>query len=261
VLGYGVERVEMRRYYKEHTSEFDRPAQLTWREIRVNIENGQTKAAEEKAAALLKKVDSGSDFATVAKQESKGPTADQGGLWETSPGSFAMPEINKALEVMQPGQISNLIVTAQAVHILKLESSREAGPARFDEVQTVIQNKLRDEKLAQASVGFVKDLHRQAVIRTIFDDMPALQMPGMPADGQVQRTNAAATPVTPAPLAQPQSPSLPSPQTQASSPVHAGLPHTLSDKPVKEDLPPTLAPAGVVPPRGVMSGPSAPSPL
>jgi len=255
-----VSLVEMRRYYNEHTSEFDRPAQLTWREIRVPIENGQTKAAEEKAAALLKKVDSGSDFATVAKQESKGPTADQGGLWETSPGSFAMPEINKALEVLQPGQISNIIVTSQAVHILKLESSREAGPARFDEVQTVIQNKLREEKLAQASVGFVKDLRRQAVIRTIFDDMPQLQLPGTPADGQVQRTNAAAiSTAPPAPLAQPQSPLLASPQTQASGRSESS--HSGMEKPNKEDLPPALAPAGVVPPRGVMSGPSAPSPL
>ena len=270
-----VSLVEMRRYYKEHMAEFDRPAQLTWREIRVPIENGQTKTAEEKAAALLKKVDTHSDFATVAKQESKGPTADQGGLWETSPGSFAMPEINKALEVLQPGQISNLIVTAQAVHILKLESSRAAGPARFDEVQTVIQNKLREEKLGQASIGFVQELRRQAVIRTIFDDQPQLQLPGTPADGQVQRTNGA-SPAHGQPLAQPQT--APSPQAQPSGQSAPGettaqpgaggaarhkfgLGSGRSPGSDSDDIPPALAPAGKVPPRGMMSGPSGPSPL
>lgn len=276
-----VSLVEMRRYYNNHMAEFDRPAQLTWREIRVPVESGDKNAAEQKMLAILKKIQSGSDFATLAKQEGKGPTADQGGLWETSPGGFALPEINKALETLQQGQVSGVIMTAQAAHIIRLETRREAGPARFDEVQTEIQTKLRNEKLAEASIGFVSDLRKNTVVTTIFDSMPQLQIPGSPADKQVQKVNAAsATFVGTSPqtktqpsaqTAQPSAQTLPSGLGDASSSGSstsgsASSKHLLrgngsSTADDKDDPPPALAPSGPKPQRGVMSGTSAPSPL
>ena len=270
-----VSLVDMRRYYNTHLTEFDRPAQLTWREIRIPIEAGNKQAAEEKAKSILQQVQANQDFATLAKTAGKGPTADQGGLWETSPGGFALQEINQALASLKPGQVAGPIGTEQAFHIVKLETSREAGPARFDEVQTDIQNKLRNEKLGEASMGFVKDLRKQAVVVTIFDSLPQMAMPG--SDNQVQKTNtlnSPASPLAPTPavvnptLQQPSgTPSAQSvPQESAggsssSSGLHGKLGSPHASPVLSEDIPSTLAPAGPTPTRGIMAGPSGPSPL
>jgi len=266
-----VSLVDMRRYYNTHLTEFDRPAQLTWREIRIPVEAGNKPAAEEKAKSVLQQVQSGQDFAALAKTSGKGPTADQGGLWETSPGGFALTEINQALGTLKPGQVAGPIATEQAFHIIKLETSREAGPARFDEVQTDIQNKLRNEKLGEASMGFVKDLRKQAVVVTIFDSLPQIGLPG--SDNQVQKTNSlnspasalAPTPAAVSPTLQ-QQPGTPSAQSApegsgGSSPLHGKLGSPHGSPVLSEDIPSTLAPAGPTPTRGIMAGPSGPSPL
>ena len=261
-----VSLVEMRRYYNSHLTDFDRPAQLTWREIRIPIEGGNKLAADDKAKTILQQVQSGQDFASLAKTLGKGPTADQGGLWETSPGGFALPEINQALASLKPGQISGLIVTEQSFHLIKLESNREAGPARFDEVQTDIQNSLRNEKLTQASMGFVKDLRKQTVIVTIFDGFP--QLPGPGSDSNVQKANASTPPPaelstqstqSPSPQSQPQEQAAPPQNNTTTGHGNLGLPHTVPLR--SDDIPSTLAPSGPVPARGTMSGPSGPSPL
>jgi parvulin-like peptidyl-prolyl isomerase len=252
-----VSLVDMRRYYNTHLTEFDRPAQLTWREIRIPIEAGNKQAAEEKAKSVLQQVQANQDFATLAKTAGKGPTADQGGLWETSPGGFALQEINQALASLKPGQVAGPIGTEQAFHIVKLETSREAGPARFDEVQTDIQNKLRNEKLGEASMGFVKDLRKQAVVVTIFDSLPQMAMPG--SDNQVQKTNTLNSPASPLapspavvsptlqqPSGTPSAQSVPQESAGGSSPssgLHGKLGSPHASPVLSEYIPSTLAPA------------------
>ncbi len=246
-----VSLVDMRRYYNENRQQFDRPAQLTWREIRIPVEAGGDAAALEEARKALAQAQSHSDFATLARRHGKGPTADQGGLWETSPGAFAVEEVNKALETLQPGQISDIVTTSRALFIVKLESRREAGPARFDEVQSEIRKKLSEEKLSQAASGYLKDLRKSTIIYTIFDDIPDPRTAA--ADGQLQKTSGVS----------PQSASVnrpaasgvaPSPQSQP-----AGSPQ--GSAPAAPDSPlPNLNPAGPIPSKGSVGGPSV-SPL
>ncbi|MBI1322295.1 hypothetical protein GC170_03780 [bacterium] len=247
-----VSLVDMRRYYNENRQQFDRPAQLTWREIRIPVETGAEAQTQEEARAVLAQVRSHSDFATLAKRHGKGPTADQGGLWETSPGAFAVEEVNKALETLQPGQISDIVVTPKALFIVKLESRREAGPARFDEVQTEIRKKLAEVKLSQAAAGYLKDLRKSTIISTIFDDIPDPRAAA--ADGQLQRTSSispqSATSNPPA-----SSPVVPSPQGPPANALQGAPQAAAPETPL-----PNLNPAGPIPPKGFMGGQSV-SPL
>jgi len=277
-----VSLTEMRRYYNEHLTNFDQPAQLTWREIRIPIEKGKETEADTQVLKIIDELKQRSDFATLAKRDSKGPTADQGGLWETSPGGFAVPDVNQALENMQAGHVVGPIKAQSNYHIVKMESKRAAGPARFDEVQTQIQEKLRQEKLAAASMGFIQDLRKNTLIWTIFD---ATQTPNS-GDNQVQQAQMQPQSLPPGsapehslPAASAQS----QPALTGSSPVASGqaqpmqgsglkgvkigaggkeLHFDLKNRQVSEtDPPPAIAPSGPIPPAGVMSGPSQPSPL
>ncbi len=235
-----VSLVDMRKFYNEHRQEYDRPAQLTWREIRLPVEPGKVDDVRQQAREILDQIRSHSDFATLAKRYGKGPTADQGGLWETSPGAFAVGEINTALESLQPGQVSGVIETPTALFIVKLESRRDAGPARFDEVQTEIRKKLSEEKLGKAASAYLQDLRKSTVIHTIFDDIPDPR--AALADKQLQRT----TSVENSPAKSSQNVSIqPSPQ-MASPAVSPGS--------TSSERLPNLNPAGPIPPRGTMSG-------
>jgi parvulin-like peptidyl-prolyl isomerase len=240
-----VSLVDMRKFYNEHRQDFDRPAQLTWREIRIPVEPGKVEDVRKQAREILEQIRTHSDFATLAKRYDKGPTADQGGLWETSPGGFAVAEINTALEALQPGQVSGVIETPMALFIVKLESRREAGPARFDEVQAEIRKKLSEEKLGKAASTYLQDLRKSTVIWTIFDDIadPRAAL----ADKQLQRTNSEEK--SPSPQAAPNAPVLPSPQN--ASPAD-------NSAPAFSERLPNLNPAGPIPPKGTMSGLPAP---
>lgn len=279
-----VSLVEMRRYYNEHINEFHEPAKITWREIRVPIDPTDKPGAEAESQKILKELQQHSDFATLATRSSKGATAEQGGLWETSPDGFAVKEVNDALRQMKPGQMAGPIETSESIFFVKLETRREAGPARFDEVQTQIQEKIRNEKLGKASSGFIIELRKNTVVQTIFDDANLRDAgPAPNRDSNLSRTsNPSATQAAPAAQSVAASPQQTNDSATASAqsssdassdttqPKHInGFPTfgnpanrvpEASEEPQPEP-PPALAPAGALPPRGMMKGPSQPSPL
>ena len=106
--------------------------------------------ARQKADALLEKLSRGDDFAKLARAESDGPTSsrNEGGLMQTTPGSYAVKPINDALDSLPIGQLSGVLEGPDSFHILKVENRRPAGPASFEEVQDKIKPMLESQKTA-----------------------------------------------------------------------------------------------------------------
>jgi peptidyl-prolyl cis-trans isomerase SurA len=164
-----VELPDLLKYYNDHVyeHEFDRPAQITWREIVVEADQHKTREeAQKKALALLEKLGHGADFAALAKNESEGPTSsrNKGGLMETAPGSYVVKQINDALDKLPLGQHSGIIEGPNSFHIIKVEKRRPAGPASFEEVQDKIKPKLVDQKRQEESTAFLAKITRDALI-------------------------------------------------------------------------------------------------
>ena len=104
-----VELPDLLRYYNEHlnTHEFDRPAQIRWRELVVEVAKYDSPAAaRRKADGLLDAVKKGEDLATLARAQSDGVASsrNQGGLMETSPGGYAIAAVNSALLSLPMGK-------------------------------------------------------------------------------------------------------------------------------------------------------------
>ena len=164
-----VELPDLLKYYNDHVYQhkFDRPAQITWREIVVEIDKHKSREeAQAKAKALLEKVRSGEDFARLARTESEGPTSsrNQGGLMQTTPGSYAVKPINDALDSLPLGQVSGVLEGPDSFHILKVENRRPAGPASFEEVQDQIKPMLVSKKFQDERDAFLKKIKRNALI-------------------------------------------------------------------------------------------------
>jgi len=166
-----VDLHEMRDYYKAHLKDFDQPAQVTWREVLVEVEKSRNRSeARAKADALLARLRSGGDFAALAKAESDGPNRSDGGLWKTSPGSYSVPAVNAALESLPAGKVSPVIEGPTSYHIVMVEDRRPAGPASFAEVQDKCHHAIRRKKVNQETAAYLEKLRRRTVVRTVFDD-------------------------------------------------------------------------------------------
>ncbi len=183
-----AELPDMRKYYSEHAEkhEFDRPALITWREIVVEPVKSPPRegtkddtkipfegdsinlaAARGEATAILERLRKGEDFAKLARTESDGPAASRshGGLMETSPGGYGIPAVNKALESLPIGQVSDLIEAPDGYHIVKVEKRRAAGPATFEEVQNQIKPLIENEKGNRERIALITKLRKNNYIR------------------------------------------------------------------------------------------------
>jgi parvulin-like peptidyl-prolyl isomerase len=159
-----------RTFYHEHIKDFARPAQVAWREVLFAVDDKCDRVqARHKAEAALARLRRGEDFAKVAKALSQGATAEQGGLWETEPGSHKAGAVNDALARLPLNQVSPILDCPDGLRIVRIERRRAAGPAPFSEVQAKIQRVLMEENYEREVTAFVKKLRDQTVVRTIFD--------------------------------------------------------------------------------------------
>jgi len=169
-----VELPDKLRYYDEHypLHDFDRPALVTWREFVVEAAKCKSRAeARQKAERLWRLLQSGEDFAKLARAESDGPSSSrsQGGLMQTSPGGYAVPAVNAALETLKIGQLSGVLEGPDSFHIVKVENRRPAGPASFEEVQDTITPILARQKQQEERVAYLAKLRRKTIIWSVYD--------------------------------------------------------------------------------------------
>src|SRR5205807_10294114 len=148
---------------ERHKSELARPEEVKLSEILVSTEQAgddQAKiaAAQSKAEDLLKQIKAGANFEEVAKKESQGPSAAQGG----DLGFFERGKLAKQLEDltfnMKKGDISDAIRTKQGFVILKVTEHQNAGVPPFNEVEPRMQEAVYMQKLQPALREYLKKL-------------------------------------------------------------------------------------------------------
>lgn len=160
-----VDLPEMIAHYEERKEDYGRRAGVTWREIVVDVSRCASRdEAREKAEALWRRVAAGEDFEALARAESHGPTAREGGLWEdTSPGSHAEAEVNRALATLAPGE-ARLVLGGDGFHIVRVEGRRSAGPRPFGEVQAEIRDRLFQDRARERISAYILGLRERTPI-------------------------------------------------------------------------------------------------
>jgi peptidyl-prolyl cis-trans isomerase C len=147
---------DVRRYYQANPQEFERPERVRVRQIVV--------ATEEEAKKMEELLQNGTDFATLARENSTAPEAEHGG----DLGYFAMGEMPAEFNVvfgLSKGGISGIVKSPYGFHVFKLEEKRHAGRMGLDEVSKGISEKLQREKEDARYKQWLKELRS----RTKFD--------------------------------------------------------------------------------------------
>ena len=144
-----VSGADVRRYYQANPQEFEKPEQVRVRQIVV--------ATEAEAQKVMKLLQTGADFASVAKEKSTAPEAEKGG----DLGYFGLGDMPKEFNVvfsLPRGGISEIVKSAYGFHIFKLEDKRKAGRISLDEASKDIAEKLRRDKEDLLYKAWLKEL-------------------------------------------------------------------------------------------------------
>jgi peptidyl-prolyl cis-trans isomerase SurA len=122
-------------------------------------------AAEAKANDLLKQIHDGANFEDIAKKNSDGPSAPDGGAL----GMFKRGQLAKELEdktfAMKAGEVTEVIRTKQGYVILKVVDHQQAGIPPMKDVLPKIMDALYYEKLQPALRAYLTKLREDAYIK------------------------------------------------------------------------------------------------
>jgi len=165
-----VTKEEEQKFYTEHKSQMERKEQVRLSEILVSTEQAgddpqKIDADKAKAEDLLKQIRAGANFEDIAKKNSNGATAAQGGdLGEP----FERGKLAKQLEDltfgMKKGDVSDVIRTKQGFVILKVTEHQQAGIPAFNDIENRVQEAVYMQKMQPALREYLKKLLEEAAI-------------------------------------------------------------------------------------------------
>jgi peptidyl-prolyl cis-trans isomerase SurA len=124
---------EIEDYYREHEAEMPAtPDSLTLANILIPVQpSAETRRAVQQQVALaLEALRSGQAFADVARKHSRGPNAARGGaIGVVGRGDLFDANLEEAVFALAEGEVSDPVVSARGVHILRLDAIRDSGRA------------------------------------------------------------------------------------------------------------------------------------
>ena len=148
--------------YQKRFVDAERPLEWNANHILVQDPDEAARLAE------LAKAD-GADFEQLAKDNSKGPSAPQGGSLGWFRQGQLVPEFQTAVEALSPGGVSDPVQTQFGWHVIKLNETREAPPPALGQVQRELVELLT----AQITESVVNALRDSGEV-TVVDGQPGL---------------------------------------------------------------------------------------
>lgn len=174
---------EEQRFYNEHKEEMERPEAVRLSEILIAPKppvrlglNGKPEppteaentaalaAAQAKAQDVLGQIHKGGNFADLAKKNSDGPSAKDGGdLSYFNRGTLAK-ELDDKVFALKTGEVTDVIRTKQGFVILEVTEHQSAGIPTLKEAEPHIMDALYMQKMQPALRAYLTTLREEAYI-------------------------------------------------------------------------------------------------
>ena len=119
--------------------------------------------ARNRLLGYQQRIQSGVDFAELARQFSQDGSAAAGGdLGWASPGQF-VPEFEEVMAKLRPGQVSDPLVSRFGVHLIQVLERREV-PMTVREQREMVRNQLREKKIEELYTNWIEELRGRAYV-------------------------------------------------------------------------------------------------
>jgi len=162
-----VDDGKLKDFYNSHRERYRTPAKYKIQQI--------TLKDRAEAEAVLKELREGADFSWVAMNKSRDAHASNGGVvgwFEKS----AMPEkIQKAIEGLNPGDISPIIKDDDSFIIVKLMDYRKGTIRPFEQVKSLVYEQYMNREINKRLKEYVAKLRKDATIEIIEDNVRRME--------------------------------------------------------------------------------------
>ena len=159
----------IKRYYQEHTDEFTSEGSLSFRHILLMFSKYETKEEAKSAAEdILNRLKDGEEFGDLAKEYSRGPHSDEGGLWESDEVKDFRKDLVAKISNLKEGEISPIIDSSFGHHIFKIEEVVSDQTLTFQQAQNEIRNMLFREEFVKKRKEYLEKLRKNVVIKRYY---------------------------------------------------------------------------------------------
>ena len=182
---------EARRYYQEHLAEFTQPRSVTLREIFITVPGdgatvnvGLDEEVRAKIAAIRQRAVGGESYEKLATELSDAPSKANAGLIGPLSLSDLSPDLQKLLESMKQGDITQPLRGAKGYQLLKLETATTSDTKPFEEAREDISNRVFTDKRTDEFEKYLQKLRTQAIIEWKNQDVKKAYDQGLAAPRQ-----------------------------------------------------------------------------
>jgi peptidyl-prolyl cis-trans isomerase C len=167
-----VQDAEVKTFYDQNLERFKQGDSVHAAHILIGVPQNaapeQKAEAKTKAAAVLKTIKAGGDFATLARANSSDPgSAQNGGDLGFFPKGQMTPAFEEAAFKLKPGIVSALVETPFGFHIIKVIERRAPRTAPFPEVAGQIKDFLTQGQREQKIEQFVEQVKAKGKIEIL----------------------------------------------------------------------------------------------
>lgn len=159
----------LRRYYSENVDEFSQKKEILLRHIMIKFSahNNNKEETLSLAQQIMKRIKKGEDFATLAKQYSEGPNAENGGQWSFEEVNELRKDLRDVANSLKDNECSNIVESPVGYHIFKIELIKPAKIQEFEDVQEEIYKKIYREEITRLKNQYINGLKAGVFIKVI----------------------------------------------------------------------------------------------
>ena len=166
-----VSEQEIEQFYNQHQSDMKKPERVEASHILVKSSasdsDAQKAEARRKIQEAEKRVQSGEDFASLARQFSDDGTASNGGrLGEIQRGQ-TVPTFEEAAFKLHEGEVSGVVESPYGFHIIKVTKRENGASASLNEAHDTIAQFLKQKKAQDAIEDMVQSLRAEAKVEVL----------------------------------------------------------------------------------------------
>jgi len=169
---------EARAYYDAHAREFTTPSELTLRELLIEVPTterginvGQDDEAKARAEDIRRRLLAGEPFARLAADFSAAPSKANGGLIGPINHDELDPRLQKELDALPVGGVTEPLRTQRGYQLLKVETRSETRVKTFQQARAEIGNRVGEQKRQVELLKYLDQLRQQATVTWRNDEL------------------------------------------------------------------------------------------
>ena len=163
---------EMADFYEKNKTMFTSANQARWQEMVVLLSRHNTEQeAWNKIRWMGNQVLEGAPFEEIAKANSDGFTASNGGIWDwTAKGSLTSEVLEQAIFSQPIGKLSPAIIKSdKGLHIIRVLERQEAKVVPFVEAQVTIREKIKNLRTQRYQEEYLTNLRNRIPVEIVKD--------------------------------------------------------------------------------------------